>query len=68
MEAYTIETFAKKYFGTVAAFAEHINRPANSLYRLSKKGAVVVLKGDRITLFKNGEVHSLSEKATWWPH
>lgn len=64
MRAYTIESFAKKHFGTVVAFAAHINRPANSLYRLSRKGAVIIHDGNRITLFKNGEVHSLTEEAT----
>jgi putative heme iron utilization protein len=62
MEAYALKEFAQKHFGTIAKLAEHLDRPANSLSRLNSKGAVVVVDGDKFTIYKNGHTYPLSEK------
>lgn len=63
MKVYTLKDFAQKYFESTAELARHLGRPENSLYRLNRKGAIVVVEGDKFTIHKNGETHSLTEKA-----
>lgn len=61
MKAYTLKDFAKEVFGSTAGMARAINRPENSLYRLNKKGAIVVTHGSKFTIYKNGKEYQLED-------
>lgn len=62
MRVYSLKDFALKHFDTIAKLAEHLGRPANSLSRLNSKGAIVVVDGDKFTIYKNGHTYPLFEK------
>lgn len=59
MKILDLKSFAKMHFGTVTKLAAYINRPANSLYRLNRKGAVVIVEGDGFTIHTRGSQYSL---------